>query len=108
MGGGNETGSKDQLGDQAEQLGENVKENPIERINNRAALTAEAETREALDAVIDEAKDVRAMIIEENMEVLTIEFSPEWGGTLIDEEQENAETEDIPSTLAANLEIPAP
>ena len=42
------------------------------------------------------------------MEVLTIESSPEWGGTLIEEEQENAETKDIPFTLAANLEIPAP
>ena len=30
------------------------------------------------------------------------------GGTLIEEEQENAETEDIPSTSAVNLEIPAP
>ena len=48
------------------------------------------------------------MITEENMEVLTIESSPEWGGTLIEEEQENVETEDIPSTSAANMEIPAP
>ena len=39
---------------------------------------------------------------------MTIESSPEWGGTLIEEEQENAETEDIPSTSAANLEILAP
>ena len=42
------------------------------------------------------------------MEVLTIESSPEWGGTLIKEEQENVEKEDIPSTSAANLEILAP
>ena len=48
------------------------------------------------------------MLTEENTKVLTIESSPKWGGTLIEEEQENAETEDIPSTLATNLEIPAP
>ena len=48
------------------------------------------------------------MIIEEKMEVLTIESSPEWGGTLIEEEHENDETEHIPSTSAANMEILAP
>jgi len=89
-------------------LGEDVQENPVERLNNRAALTAEVETGAALDAAIVEAKDVRAMITEENMEVLTIESSPEWGGTLIEEEQENVETEDIHSTSAANLEIRTP
>ena len=39
---------------------------------------------------------------------MTIEYSPKWGGTLIEEEKEDAEIGDIPSTLAANLEIPAP
>ena len=106
--GGNETGLKDQSKDQATQLEENAQENPIERLNNMEALTAEAETRAALDAAIAEAEDVRAMITKENIEVLTIESSPEWGGTLIEEEQENAEIEDIPSTSAANLEIPTP
>ena len=48
------------------------------------------------------------MITEENMEVVTIQYSPEWGGTLIEEEQEHVETEDIPSTSAANIEFPAP
>ena len=86
---------------------ENSQENPVERLNNLDALTTEAEIGAALDAGIVEVEDVRAMITEENMEVLTIEYSPEWGGTLIEEEQENAETEDIPSTSAANLEIPA-
>ena len=80
----------------------------MERLNNRAALTVEDETGAALYAVIVETEDVRAMIIEENMEVLTIEYSPEWGGTLIEEEQENVEIEDIPSTSATNLEILAP
>ena len=72
------------------------------------ALTAEVEARVALDVATAESKDVRAMIIEGNTEVLIIESSPEWGGTLIEEEHENAKIEDIPSTSAANLEIPAP
>ena len=65
---------------------ENAQQNPLEILNNLEALTAEAETRAALDAVTVEAEDVRAMITEENMEVLTIESSPEWGGNLIEEE----------------------
>ena len=72
------------------------------------ALTAEAEIGEALDVATAEAKDIRAMMIEENTELLTIESSLEWGGTLIEEEQENVETEDIPSTSATNMEILAP
>ena len=56
------------------------------------ALTVEDETGVALDVVTAEAKDVRAMITEENMEVLTIESSTEWGGTLIEEEHENNKT----------------
>ena len=72
------------------------------------ALIAEAETGAALDVVIVETEDVRAMITEENMEVLNIKSSPEWGGTLIEEEKENDEKEDIPSTSATNLEIPVP
>ena len=43
---------------------------------------------------------------------MTIESSPKWGGTLIEEEhpeeQENAGTGDIPSTSAINMETPAP
>ena len=42
--------------------------------------------------------------------MLTIESSPEWGGTLIEEEhpeeQENDGTRDIPSTSVVNLETP--
>ena len=72
------------------------------------ALIAEDEAGAALDAATAEAEDVRAMITEGNMEVLTIESFLEWGGTLIEEEQENAEIEDFPSTSAANMEIPAP
>ena len=81
-----ETGSDDQLDDQAKELEENARENPMERLNNMEALTGEAETGATLDAMTVEAEDVRAMIIEENMEVFTIESSPKWGGSLIEEE----------------------
>ena len=87
---------------------ENARENLVEILNNMEALTTEIEGGAALDAATDEAEDVRATITEGNREVLTIESSPEWGGTLIEEEQENVEIEDIPSTSATNLEIPAP
>ena len=86
VGGGNETGLEDQSEDQAEQLEENAQENHVERLNNMESLTVEAKTGAALDAATAKAKDVRAITIEENMEVLTIESSPKWGGTLIEEE----------------------
>ena len=65
---------------------ENVRENHVERLNNVGDLTEEAKARETLDVWIAEAEDVRATIIEGNIEVLTIESSVEWGGTLIEEE----------------------
>ena len=77
--GGDETGLDDQLDDQTEELEENERENPMEILNNVEALTAEAEAGAALDAATAEVEDVRAMITEENMEVLTIEYSLEWG-----------------------------
>ena len=43
--GGDETGSEDQSGEQAEQLGEDVHENLVEELNSRATLTTEGETR---------------------------------------------------------------
>ena len=93
-------------------MGEDVQENPVEGLNIRVALTAEGETGAALDAVTVEPKDYRAMEIEENIEMVIIESSPEWGGTLIEEEhpeeQENVGTGDIPSTSAVNLETPPP
>ena len=110
--GGDENGSEDQSGEQVEQLGEDVDKNPMKELNSRASLTAEGETGAALDVEIVEPKDDRAMITEENTKVVTIESSPKWGGTLIEEEhpeeQENVETKDIPSTSAANLETPTP
>ena len=72
------------------------------------ALTAKVEGRATLDAITTKSEDLRATITEGNTEVLTIESFPQWGGTLIEEEQENTEIEDIPSTSSANLEIPAP
>ena len=77
--GGDETGSDDQSNDQAAESKENARENPVERLNNVEALTIEAEARASLDAAIAEAEDVRAMIIEGNIEVLTIESSPKLG-----------------------------
>ena len=65
---------------------ENARENPVERLNNVEALTAKDGAGETLDAVTAKAEDVRAMITEGNIEVLNIESSPEWGGTLIEEE----------------------
>ena len=64
-------------------MGEDVHENPVEKLNTRAAVIVEGETRATLDATAVEPEDDRAMITEENTEVVTIESSPEWGGTLI-------------------------
>ena len=91
---------------------EDVHENPVEELNSRVALTAEGETGAALDAATIEPEDDRAMATEENIELVTIESSPEWGGTLIEEEhtkeQENAGTGNISSTSTVNPETPAP
>ena len=50
------------------------------------------------------------MVTEENTELVTIESSPKWRGTLIEEEhpeeQENDGTGNIPSTSAVNIETP--
>ena len=78
------------------------------------APTAEAEAGVALDVSTVEAKVVGAMMTEGDAVVLTIESSPEWMGTLIEEETEMAETRedaeigDIPSTSATELEAPLP
>ena len=82
----------------------------MERIENVEAPTAEAETEAALNVVIVEYEDVGAIMTEGDAEILTIEYSPEWGGTLIKEETEMAETReftlkgDVPSTSIAELE----
>ena len=91
---------------------EDVHKNPVEELNNRVALTTEGEIQAALDATTIDPEDDRDMATEENIELVTIESSPEWGGTLIEEEhpeeQENAGTGNIPSALAVNPENPAP
>ena len=84
--GEDETGLEDQSREQAKQLGGDVQENPVERLNIGETMTTEVETGTALDAATVETEDFRAMITEENTEVVTIESSPEWGGTLIEEE----------------------
>ena len=58
----------------------------MEELNSRVALTTEGETGAALDAATIETEDDRAMITKENTKVVTFESSPEWGGTLIEEE----------------------
>ena len=113
VGGGDETGSEEeQLGAQAKQLGEGVDKNLVENPDNRVALIAEGEIGAALNAATIEPEGDRAMETEENINMVTIESSPEWGGTLIEEEQpeeqENARTGDIPLTSAVNPDIPAP
>ena len=88
--------------------------NPMEDIENLGAPEAEAEVGAALDSAIVEAKAVGAVITEENTEVLTIESSLEWRGTLIEEETETLEEREdskignIPSTSTADLETIVP
>ena len=93
-------------------MGEGVDKNLVENPDNRAALAAEGEIGAALNAATIEPEGDRAMVIEENIDLVTIESSPEWGGTLIEEEQpeeqENARTGNIPSTSVMNPDIPAP
>ena len=78
----------------------------MEDPNNRVTLTTVGEIEAALDAIKIEAEDDRAIEMEGNIELVTIESSPEWGGTLIEEEhlkeQENVGTRNIPSTSAMN------
>ena len=64
VGGGDETGSEDQPGAQAEQLREDVHKNPVEELNNRVALTVEGEIGAAIDAATIEPEDDRAMTTE--------------------------------------------
>ena len=55
---------------------ENARGNTGETLTNVEALTAEAEAGVALDFATTEVEDVRAMITEGNVEVLTIESFP--------------------------------
>ena len=64
----------------------------MEEIDNLGVPTAGA----TLDAMTFEAEVVGVVMIQENVEVLTIESSPEWRGALIEEEIEMAkEREDV-------------
>ena len=80
----------------------------MENLDNRAALTVEGEIGAALNAATIEPEGDRAREIEENIELVTIESSPEWGGGTLIEEEWLEEQENIPSTSAMNPDIPAP
>ena len=88
--------------------------NPTEGIENLGAPTTKVEAGAALDVTTIEDEVVGAMMTEGDVEVLTIESSLEWMGTLIEEETEMAETSEdaeiryIPSTSAVELEAPLP
>ena len=57
----------------------------MERIYNVEAPAAEAETGAALYVATMEDESVGAIRTERDTEILTIESSHEWGGTLIEE-----------------------
>ena len=67
----------------------------MKRIENVEAPTAEAETGAALNVATIEDEVVGDIMIEGYANILTIESSPEWGGTLIEEEIEMAETREL-------------
>ena len=58
----------------------------MEGLENLGAPTVEAEAGAALDVAVVEAKAMGAVMTEENAKVITIKFSLEWRGTLIEEE----------------------
>ena len=58
--------------------------NPVEGIVIMEALAAKAETGATLDAATMEAATVEATMEEEDVDIFTIESSPELGGTLIE------------------------
>ena len=68
-------------------MGESVDKNLERHADSRVALPSEGEIGAALNAATIEPEDGRAKAIEEHIEPVTIESSPEWGGgTLIEEE----------------------
>ena len=86
----------------------------MERIYNVEAPTAEDENGVALYVATVEFEFVRAIRTEGDTDILTIESSPEWGGTLIEESIEMEETRgvteegDVPSISAIELETLVP
>ena len=79
---------------------EDVDKNLVEYPNNRIALTAEGEIGAALNAATIEPEGDRAIAMEGNIELVTIESSLEWGGTLI---EKVLETSTIIHTLSVKL-----
>ena len=82
----------------------------MERTENVEALATEARTRVALNATTIEVEGVGAIMTEDDAEILTIESSPKWGGTLIEEEnwmeeaRKSTEKGNVPSTSAIDQE----
>ena len=98
---------------QVEEQGEaSTTSNPMERIENVEALAIEAKNGAALNDAIVEVEAMGAIMTEADAEILTIESSLEWGGTLIEEEIEMAETREfteeghVPSISIAKLRNP--
>ena len=85
VGGEDETESDNQEEESGEAVGAT---NPTEGIENLGAPVTEAEAGAALDSVTVEVEGVGDMMTKGDVEVLTIESSPEWMGTLIEEETE--------------------
>ena len=110
MGGGAETESEEE----EESMEDVAVANPIEEIENLGAPATEAKAGAALDVATVEAETVGVVMKEEKTEVLTIESSPEWRGTLIEEEtemveeREDAEIGNIPPMSTARLETLVP
>ena len=98
----------EQPGVQTDKLRENIDKNLVENSDNRAALEVEGEIGAALNAATIEPEGDKALETEENIELVTIESSPEWGGGTLIEEEQHEEQENIPSSSAVNPDIPAP
>ena len=100
-------GGDDIVLEQAEPLRGNVES----QLDSRIALQSEGEIGAALDAATIEPENDRAKAIGEQMEQMepvTVESSPEWGGgTLIEEEGSEAQV-NIPLTPAGNPDKSAP
>ena len=111
VGGVDEIVSEQNPINQVEEQGDDATtSNPMERTENVEALATEARTRVALNATTIEVEGVGAIMTEDDAEILTIESSPKWGGTLIEEEnwmeeaRKSTEKGNVPSTSAIDQE----
>ena len=77
--GGDISLEEEQQGTQAGPQGEGVDKNHGKSTDKRVALPSEGEIVAALDATTIEPEDGRTKAMEEHIEPVTIESSPEWG-----------------------------